>query len=1266
MSKFYTFLKGIMATMLLLLAPNMALAQGAESLGAHIKSLDELSSDKTYMIYNETYTAYAVYDATNSTTNVWAANMTGHGANSLKNKVAELDVKSKAQSWLVSYEGEKLYIKNRETGKYLSPGRGNNFKDDPVALTVVDLGDGKFAFTPSSDKDFFCASPQLEGTPIAVWTSNDPGSSWEFIENPNVPATDGPALPEALAGNYTAKIGSYTSSNAQLFAPADGKKSYKVTMTVNDKGEVLLKGLIGRLACNFFNNETDQFESIDSCFVGTYDAASSTVQFHYPQPVGGNPFTITDLETYDRWVPTTSSFTASLGYSANGSVVLSVNSPIEFQINEETKVAMNDVRFRAEGAESEVVNAPMEMAGKYNVTLGEGKFASEKVELTMANTFKAKVTVSEDGRVGMKGLIGTPCQREYDEMEGNVSVDSCYVGTYDDEAQTITFTQPADYFIYDMLDNRYMLKNPLVLHVQQNADGTYTLSTEDDVVFDAVIMDEAGDEMETTLTYAGATFKGVKPVSIAKANLVGKWNLTYKTLDMETGSAIDADAPTSFEIVENNGELFFKGLADGTHEWPITYMTDGIEIATGVSEDNGEVLVSDLYGMSLDPVKFSFASANSMDLESMLVTSTNNGMTALYALSGTAVKEKSPEKFDPAPAEMAGRYLIQAGEYVATGEYNDTNLPVQMKGVVNVGEDGKVMMTGFIGTPCEGTNGDDFNPYVTATYVGAYNAAENTVTFSVPEGYSILHEDSEGNSYYWTLAEPFTLQVEKDDKGHYMMSTIDAITFDLVDDNKEIYIMTVNGVAMIQQDVVNFTDEDLLGSWKMEVPEVNPENGVPTGKMTDFTFDITKDEATGEYGMTNAAGGTYVFSVSRVLGGISVKGTFEFVDGHNVLLASSAEGSIDNVEFDFKEDKTMVLATGLYLANENVVGLSVEEGTVAKKNVVEPKGVEILPAPGHYATLPSHIVLRTNGKNISQTMGVMASYTTETSKGVLTFGLDKNIDVVADSIVFDIPEKDLKGQTTLEVQIMSFDEDGAHVSYEGESFVKVSYTADEVEDPSLPLGNAVTSLDDLDPNKTYVLYNPVDKVYAVSNPEQAVNIWAANVPGEAAFNGTSIDFDATSAHSSWMVVKKGDKIAIYNMGAKKYLTTPCMTGDGGAPSVFTDELTYLVTEDLGDGKFAFSATGNQYDWFCAAKQNAASPMANWSTDDHGSCWMFVENPNVAADAEIAATITGFETVDNAPVAQGIYTIHGVKLNVTDVRKLQKGLYIVNGKKVLVK
>lgn len=1266
MSKFYTFLKGIMATMLLLLAPNMALAQGAESLGAHIKSLDELSSDKTYMIYNDHYTTYLVYDASHGAT-VWGAGTTGDSKNPLKMTPVDVDVTSKAQSWLVRYEDGKLYMKNREIGQCFETGYPCQFTDAEVAYEVKELGDGKFAFRHTNDDtQYTCVGPHMPNSPIACWSYDDAGSSWEFIENPNVPATDGPALPEALAGNYTAKIGSYTSSNAQLFAPAEGKKSYKVTMTVNDKVEVLLKGLIGRLSCNFFNNETDQFESIDSCFVGTYDAASSTVQFHYPQPVGGNPFTITDLETYDRWVPTTSSFTASLGYSENGSVVLSVNSPIEFQINEETKVSMNDVRFRAEGAEAEVVNAPMEMAGKYNVTLGEGKFASEKVELTMANTFKAKVTVSEDGRVGMKGLIGTPCQREYDEMEGNVSVDSCYVGTYDDEAQTITFTQPADYFIYDMLDNRYMLKNPLVLHVQQNADGTYTLSTEDDVVFDAVIMDEAGDEMETTLTYAGATFKGVKPVSIAKANLVGKWNLTYKTLDMETGSAIDADAPTSFEIVENDGELFFKGLADGTHEWPITYMTDGIEIATGVSEDNGEVLVSDLYGMSLDPVKFSFASANSMDLESMLVTSTNNGMTALYALSGTAVKEKSPEKFDPAPAEMAGRYLIQAGEYVATGEYNDTNLPVQMKGVVNVGEDGKVMMTGFIGTPCEGTNGDDFNPYVTATYVGAYNAAENTVTFSVPEGYSILHEDSEGNSYYWTLAEPFTLQVEKDDKGHYMMSTIDAITFDLVDDNKEIYIMTVNGVAMIQQDVVNFTDEDLLGSWKMEVPEVNPENGVPTGKMTDFTFDITKDEATGEYGMTNAAGGTYVFSVSRVLGGISVKGTFEFVDGHNVLLASSAEGSIDNVEFDFKEDKTMVLATGLYLANENVVGLSVEEGTVAKKNVVEPKGVEILPAPGHYATLPSHIVLRTNGKNISQTMGVMASYTTETSKGVLTFGLDKNIDVVADSIVFDIPEKDLKGQTTLEVQIQSFDEDGAHVSYEGESFVKVSYTADEVEDPSLPLGDAVTSLDDLDPNKTYVLYNPTDKVYAVSNPEQAVNIWAANVPGEAAFNGTAIDFDATSAHSSWMVVKKGDKIAIYNMGAKKYLTTPCMTGDGGAPSVFTDELTYLVTEDLGDGKFAFSATGNQYDWFCAAKQNAASPMANWSTDDHGSCWMFVENPNVAADAEIAATITGIETVDNAPVAQGIYTIHGVKLNVTDVRKLQKGLYIVNGKKVLVK
>lgn len=41
--------------------------------------------------------------------------------------------------------------------------------------------------------------------------------------------------------------------------------------------------------------------------------------------------------------------------------------------------------------------------------------------------------------------------------------------------------------------------------------------------------------------------------------------------------------------------------------------------------------------------------------------------------------------------------------------------------------------------------------------------------------------------------------------------------------------------------------------------------------------------------------------------------------------------------------------------------------------------------------------------------------------------------------------------------------------------------------------------------------------------------------------------------------------------------------------------------------------------------------------------------------------------DNAEVAtKGIYSLSGQKMNVTDIRSLSKGIYIVNGKKYIVK
>ena len=80
-------------------------------------------------------------------------------------------------------------------------------------------------------------------------------------------------------------------------------------------------------------------------------------------------------------------------------------------------------------------------------------------------------------------------------------------------------------------------------------------------------------------------------------------------------------------------------------------------------------------------------------------------------------------------------------------------------------------------------------------------------------------------------------------------------------------------------------------------------------------------------------------------------------------------------------------------------------------------------------------------------------------------------------------------------------------------------------------------------------------------------------------------------------------------------------------------------------------------------------------------WIISTSPNPASAAKLTMRINGVEDEnettaiwnavigndDNAEVAsKGIYSLSGQKMNATDTRSLPKGIYIVNGKKVIVK
>ncbi len=173
---------------------------GPKELGEKLYSLDNAHENKTYVLYNEHFTAYAIYEDGHGD-KVWVAGMTGGDSDhQLKDSdyAQEVDITSENACWQVIRDGDKYQLYNVGAGMYLKTPMYEfdenlkycSFSAEPVSLSVVDLGGGKFAFNayPShsnAELGYMCAAPQLDA-PLSVWNASDSGSAWVLIENPNV------------------------------------------------------------------------------------------------------------------------------------------------------------------------------------------------------------------------------------------------------------------------------------------------------------------------------------------------------------------------------------------------------------------------------------------------------------------------------------------------------------------------------------------------------------------------------------------------------------------------------------------------------------------------------------------------------------------------------------------------------------------------------------------------------------------------------------------------------------------------------------------------------------------------------------------------------------------------------------------------------------------------------------------------------------------------------------------------------------------------
>lgn len=173
--------------------------EGPKELGERLYNLADADANKTYVLYNEHFTAYAVYEAGHGD-KVWTAGMRGDSGHTLSNAAysTAVDITSANSCWQVIKDGDKYQLYNVGAEMYLNTPRYEydsnlkycSFSSTPISLTVAELSGGKFAFNANpthanANLGYMCASPQL-AAPLSVWSNDDAGAAWVLIENPNV------------------------------------------------------------------------------------------------------------------------------------------------------------------------------------------------------------------------------------------------------------------------------------------------------------------------------------------------------------------------------------------------------------------------------------------------------------------------------------------------------------------------------------------------------------------------------------------------------------------------------------------------------------------------------------------------------------------------------------------------------------------------------------------------------------------------------------------------------------------------------------------------------------------------------------------------------------------------------------------------------------------------------------------------------------------------------------------------------------------------
>lgn len=1283
MKVFYSYLKGILAT-LLLCVPMLASADADSSLGDAITSLDEADLRKTYCLYNPNFNVYAIYSSSHSTSVVWAASESGSSSvvnpdNAHANNVDVdvFDATDAGTAWMLCKKDGKYYLYNVGAKKYLlgpddNVGYYASFTDTAAELVRAEsLGDGKFAFaTTDADYMYACASMGNSDYPIQYWTSDDVGSCWQLIENPNVKADvdicwEYGIAPADLAGKYA--ISYKTTSDVPLL------KSYRGEITVDEDGNVNMTGFPGEFASSDIELLSDEDGETDALsYVGSYNPYTNQIKFSWPDEDASitdvlqaswtlnEAFTVNVSKDETTGLYTLSNTTgANYTYDGDEEVDVTFSSLTFQQLNsytmeEEDLVGTWEVTYQTydEGT-GDIVDASSTTT--FTIVEEDGSYYATGI---FGSTIKAPITINKDG----SGFVISSTQGDqWDSVSNSLYGKGDIEVSYDPDNTLVWETSMAYYA--GETGNASSIAFP-VATATKYVEKYVTNYTADDYSTNSdryprslQITTDTDDQTITLASNTGhklywdqteTTVVTVSPDSLITLTpeYNGIWMHAYAYVDMDNDGVFsyDVDETNHCALSTSDLRVFSFYSFDSTSETS-GYNSEG-ELLTG---DARSVLTLPAFAAPSTPGTYRVRYKidwNNIDPAGAIVAGNtmqaNGGVIVDFMLevqepvvANTFTMESSDPASDTTVESLNKIEITMSGE---VGYVDET------KSIVVYTNEGKQVTTATIDYNANNWSGVDVTLAEEITDPGDYRVVipegtiwnmqwdENMDDLGVSEGARYNPEIALVYTVASSAANTFTMESADPADGSTVesLSTITITMSDEVgyplDDTKTIVVKDSEGnqvtTATIALDenvwenvVVTLADEITEeGTYTVVIPEGTIWNNLVDTSMEDMGVSMGatyNPEIVLTYTVAEPEVYTFEFLSADPESGSTVMSPFT-----STTITMNGEENDDHIG-GFNKSKVITVTD----AQGNVVTtakLSIPEGESSITNKALVTFAEPITEPGTYTiTIPSSMIYN---KLYNSTME------------------DYN---VSGGALYNVEE------------------------------IVLYYT---VKAPQA-LGEPVTSLAEIDPNKTYVLYNKHFTTYAVYEEAQSSdNVWIGGLNGEVTPDSghglavTPAVFDSTSVNCSWMIFQKDGNWYAYNMGAQRYLVTPVF--NGSMPCTFSTESSTVeiitATNDDGDTGFAFRTpeTGD-YSYMCACL--GSNPVSIWTSTDNGSVWEVRENPNVAADAAvIAATVTAIDNVNVENAAGSIYTISGIKLNVTDPRKLSKGLYIIDGKKVIIK